>query len=161
MLRWPRADPYLTWPDTTHRRYNPCLRRGGKRHRFGVAGVEKQRRRHRGICEQIGDHSPLGHTVVPIQRVRRKLAAVPHFLQLRLFVRPASLALHVYVDVHGFSLPSGRNRETINSPVRIQKLFWSPGFANLCTNRPSGVQRVCRFRHAGVWNRSKRTWDLP
>ena len=39
---------------------------------------------------------------MPIQRVRGKLAAVPHFLQLRLFVRPTSLALHVNVDVHGF-----------------------------------------------------------
>ena len=32
------------------------------------------------VCgEQIGDHSPLGHTVVPVQCVRRNLAAVPHF----------------------------------------------------------------------------------
>jgi hypothetical protein len=107
MLRWPRADRDLTWPDGAHRPFNPHLRCRGKRHRFSVAGVEKQRRRHPGICEQIGDHSPLGHTVVPIQRVLRKLAAVPHFFQLRLFVRPASLALHVYVDIHGFSLPSG------------------------------------------------------
>jgi hypothetical protein len=126
MLRWPRADPDLTWPDGTHCRFNRRLRRGGKRHRFGVAGVEKQRRRQPGICEQIGDDSPLGHTVVPIQRVLRKLAAVPHFFQLRLFVRPASLALHVYVDVHGFSLQSGRNRETTKVSIRIQKPVWSP-----------------------------------
>ena len=141
MLRWPRADPDSTWPG----RHAPPISKqkqfswlltcgdphslcGGKRHRFGVAGVYGQRRRHPGICEQIGDHSPLGHTVVPIQRVVRKLAAVPHFFQLRLFVRPASLALHVYVDVHGFSLRSGRNRETIKSSLRIQKLFWSPPF---------------------------------
>jgi hypothetical protein len=63
---------------------------------------------------------------VPIQRVLGKLAAVPHFSQLRLFVRPASLALHVNVDVHGFSLPSWRNRQTIKSSLRIRKLFWSP-----------------------------------
>jgi hypothetical protein len=124
---------------------DPHSRCRGKRHRFGVVGVYRQRRCHPRICEQIGYHSPLGHTVVPIQRVVRKLAAVPHFFQLRLFVRPASLALHVYVYVHGFSLPSGRNRETINSLVRIQKLFWSPGFANLCTNRPSGVRRGCQI----------------
>ncbi len=54
---------------------------------------------------------------MPIQRVLRKLAAVPHFFQLRLFVRPTSLALHVYVNVHGFSLRSGRNRE--RSKVRF------------------------------------------
>ena len=130
MLRWPRADPDLTWPDGAHRPFDPHLRCRGKRHRFSVAGVEKQRRRHPGICEQIGDHSPLGHTVVPIQRVLRKLAAVPHFFQLRLFIRPASLALHVYVDIHGFSLPSGRNRETTKGSVRIQKPVWSPRFAN-------------------------------
>lgn len=58
--------------------------------------------RHDAVCEQVGDHSPLGHTVVPIQRVRGKLAALPHFSQLRPFVRPASFALHIYVDVHGF-----------------------------------------------------------
>jgi len=55
-----------------------------------------------GICEQIGDHRPLAHAVLPVQCVHGKLAALPHFFQLRLFVRPASLALHVYVDVHGF-----------------------------------------------------------
>jgi hypothetical protein len=125
MLRWPRADPDLTWPDGTHRRFNPRLRCRRKRHRFGVVGVYRQRRRHPGICEQIGDHSPLGHTLVPVQCVRGNLADLPHFFELRLFVRPASLALHVYVDVHGFSLRSGRNRETIKSSVRIQKLFWS------------------------------------
>lgn len=63
---------------------------------------------------------------MPIQRVLRKLAAVPHFFQLRLFVRPTSLALHVYVNVHGFSLRSGRNRETIKGSVRIQKPVRSP-----------------------------------
>ena len=161
MLRWPRADPALTWPDGTHRQFNPCLRCRRKRHRFGVAGVYRQRRRHPGVCEQIGDYSPLGHTVVPIQRVLRKLAAVPHFFQLRLFVRPTSLALHVYVNVHGFSLRSGRNRETIKGSVRIQKPVRSSRFANLCTNRRSGVQRVCQFRHAGDWNRSKRIRDSP
>jgi len=82
---------------------------------------------------------------VPIQRVLRKLAAVPHFFQLRLFVRPTSLALHIYVNVHGFSLPSGRNRETVKGSVRIQKPVRSPRFANLCTNRRSGVQRVCQI----------------
>jgi len=53
---------------------------GGKRHRFGVAGVYRQRRRHLRVHERIRDHRPLGHTVVPIQRVLGKLAAVPHFL---------------------------------------------------------------------------------
>src|SRR6202035_3547428 len=53
------------------------------------------------MCEQIGDHCPLNHTVLPIQRVFGKMAALPHFFQLRLFVRPASLAPHANVDVHG------------------------------------------------------------
>jgi hypothetical protein len=142
MLRWPRADPDLTWPDGTHRRFNPHLRCCGKRHRFGVAGVQRQRRRHNGVCEQIGDHRPLGHTVVPIQRVLRKLAAVPHFFQLRLFVRPASLAVHVYVDVHVFLLPSWRNRETIKGSIRIQKLFWSARFLK-CVHESSIRRPTC------------------
>ncbi len=58
---------------------DPHSRCGGKRHRFGVARVHRQRRRHPGICEQIGDHSPLGHTVVPVQCVHGNLAALPHF----------------------------------------------------------------------------------
>jgi hypothetical protein len=123
MLRWPRADPDLTQANGTHRRFSPCLRRGGKRHRFGVAGVERQRRRHPGICEQIGDHSPLGHTVVPIQRVLRKLAAVPHFFQLRLFVRPASLALHVYVDVHGFHFSPGETEKRLKAQFGFRSRF--------------------------------------
>ena len=80
MQRWRRADPDLAQPDGRRRRFNPHLRCGGKRHRFGVAGVYRQRRRHLGVHEQIGDHRPLGHTVVPIQRVLGKLAAIPHFL---------------------------------------------------------------------------------
>jgi len=79
MQRWRRPDPHLTQLDG-RRRFNPQLRCWGKRHRFGVAGVYRQRRRRPGVCEQIGDHRPLGHTVVPIQRVLGKLAAVPHFL---------------------------------------------------------------------------------
>ena len=125
MQRWRRADPDLTLPGARHRGFNPQLRCRGQRHRFGVAGIYRQGRRYDGACEEVGDHRPLGHTVVPIQGVLGKLAAVPHFFQLRLFVRPASLALHVNVDVHGFSLPSGRNRETVKGSVRIQKLFWS------------------------------------
>jgi len=161
MPRWPRADRDLTQPDDTHRRFNPHLRCGGERHRFGVAGVHRQKRRYSGVCEQIGDHVPLGHTVVPVQRVLGKLAAFPHFFQSRLFVRPASLALHVHVDVHGSSLLFGRNRETIKSLVRIQKPVRSPRFANLCTNRPSGVQRVCQLHRADVWNLEQGTRDSP
>src|SRR6266487_3352680 len=36
---------------------------------------------------------------------------------------------------------------TVKGSVRIQKPVRSPRFANLCTNRRSGVQRVCQFRH--------------
>jgi hypothetical protein len=85
--------------------------------RFGVDAVCRQRRLHPVVCEKIGDHSPLGHTVVPLQCVPRNLAAVPHFFQLRLFVRSA-LALQVHVHVHGFSVRSGekpRNDQKLDS----------------------------------------------
>lgn len=48
---------------------------------------------------------------MPIQRVPGKLAPVPHIFQLRLFVRPTSLALHVNVDVHGFRFRPGETEK--------------------------------------------------
>ncbi len=48
---------------------------------FGISSfmTVSKRRGHSDVCgEQIGDHSPLGHTVVPVQCVRRNLATVPH-----------------------------------------------------------------------------------
>ena len=126
MQHWRRADPDLTLPDGRRRRFNPHLRCGGKCHRCGVAGVNRQRRRHHGVCEQIGDHRPPGHTVVPIQRVLGKLAAFPHFPELCLIARPASLALHIDVDVHGFSVPSGEK------PTKDQRLRF--GFRS-CSGR--------------------------
>jgi hypothetical protein len=131
MLRWP------------HRRFDPHSLCDGKRRRFDVASVLKQGRRYNGIREQVGDHPPFGHTVVPIQGVLWKLAAVPHFFQLRLFVRPASSALHVNVDVHGLSSVREKPRNgQVKGSVRIQKRFRSPSFANFCANRPSAVQRT-------------------
>ena len=99
MLRW------------LQRRFDPRLLCDGKRRRFDVASVLRQGRRHNGICEQIGDHRPFGHTLVPIQSVLWESPAVPHFFQLRLFVRPASLALHVNVDVHGFFFSPGETEK--------------------------------------------------
>ena len=131
MLRWP------------HRRFDPRSLCDGKRRRFGVARVLRQERRHNGICEQIGYHRPFGHTVVPIQGVLWKLAAVPHFFQLRLFVRPASSALHVNVDVHGFSSVREKPRnDEVKGSVRIQERFRSPPFTNFCANRPFFLKEI-------------------
>jgi len=130
MLRW------------LQRRFDPRLLCDGKRRRFDVASVLRQGRRHNGICEQIGDHRPFGHTLVPIQSVLWESPAVPHFFQLRLFVRSASSALHVNVNVHGFSSVREKTRNgKVKGSVRIQERFRSPPFANFCANRPFAFQK--------------------
>jgi len=76
------------------------LRCSGKSDRFGFGGIYRQGRHHFGVCEQIRNESPPSHGLVPIQSVFGNLTALPHFLQLRFFIRPASLAPHVHVNVH-------------------------------------------------------------
>ena len=135
MPHWPRADACSRLSCA-----NPHLRCGGRRHRFGVAGVHRQRRRRADVREQFGDHRPLTHAVVPVQRVLGKLAATPHFFQLRLFVRPASLALHVNVDTHGFSLHSEgkpENDQKLSSDSKA--VLVASVVKNVCTKSPIWV----------------------
>ena len=159
MPRWRQTDRVLKHAVT--RIHSRC---GRKPHRLGLAGVQRQGRRDRGVSKKISDHRPLGHTLVPVQRVRRNLAAVPHFFQLRLFVRPASLPLHVDVYVHGvFSSFRGGTEKGSGRWVRIQKLFWPPPFfrkyAQIFHSASQRVRQIPPWRGFGTGAKGK--WDSP
>ena len=134
MPRWRQADPVLKHAVTRHSR---C---GGKRHRLGVVGVCTQRRRHAGVCEQNRRSDPTGAYHRASTMRPQELAAVPHFFQLRPFVRPASLALHVHVDLHGFLPRSGekpaKNDRNLGSDSEVVLVT---SIRQLCANLLFGV----------------------
>src|SRR5215471_10945792 len=121
-----------------------------KRGRFNAGRVV---RRDNGVCEEIGDYSPSGHTVVPAQCVRRNLAVFPHFFQLRLIVRAASLAVHVDIDVHGMSFCPGTPKFSSRSEAVLAVSPFQKPYRNGC--RPMAVRS--NFRHSPHLSSRERT----
>ena len=83
---------------------------------------------------------------MPVQCVRGNLAALPHCFQLRFVIRPASLALHVHVYVHGCRLVP-ENRATSRIHFEIRSCFGRLHAVNLRRNRFPGMARCDHRRN--------------